>query len=58
MHVVFIFNAGPWTIYYLGPRDVGTFGKSREIIMVIDLSCRSSEYRNIERLARTLLYSC
>ncbi|KAJ4365566.1 hypothetical protein N0V83_008186 [Neocucurbitaria cava] len=23
MHVVFIFNAGPWTIYYLGPRDVG-----------------------------------
>lgn len=21
MHVVFIFNAGPWTIYYLGPRD-------------------------------------
>lgn len=24
LHVVFIFNAGPWTIYYLGPRDVGT----------------------------------
>jgi lactoylglutathione lyase len=23
LHVVFIFNAGPWTIYYLGPRDVG-----------------------------------
>jgi hypothetical protein len=23
MHVVFIFNAGPFTIYYLGPRDVG-----------------------------------
>ncbi|KAF2007962.1 Glyoxalase/Bleomycin resistance protein/Dihydroxybiphenyl dioxygenase [Amniculicola lignicola CBS 123094] len=22
MHTVFIFNAGPWTIYYLGPRDV------------------------------------
>ncbi|PVH95383.1 Glyoxalase/Bleomycin resistance protein/Dihydroxybiphenyl dioxygenase [Periconia macrospinosa] len=22
LHVVFIFNAGPWTIYYLGPRDV------------------------------------
>ncbi|KAF2704125.1 Glyoxalase/Bleomycin resistance protein/Dihydroxybiphenyl dioxygenase [Pleomassaria siparia CBS 279.74] len=22
MHVIFIFNAGPWTIYYLGPRDV------------------------------------
>ena len=23
LHVVFVFNAGPWTIYYLGPRDVG-----------------------------------
>jgi lactoylglutathione lyase len=23
LHVVFIFNAGPWTIYYLGPRDAG-----------------------------------
>lgn len=23
LHVVFIFNVGPWTIYYLGPRDVG-----------------------------------
>lgn len=22
LHVVFVFNAGPWTIYYLGPRDV------------------------------------
>ncbi|KAH8643242.1 hypothetical protein IG631_00705 [Alternaria alternata] len=22
MHVIFIFNAGPFTIYYLGPRDV------------------------------------
>ena len=25
MHVVFIFNAGPWTIYYLGGRDVGAY---------------------------------
>lgn len=25
LHVVFIFNPGPWTIYYLGPRDVGTY---------------------------------
>lgn len=23
LHVIFIFNVGPWTIYYLGPRDVG-----------------------------------
>ncbi|KAF2258561.1 Glyoxalase/Bleomycin resistance protein/Dihydroxybiphenyl dioxygenase [Lojkania enalia] len=22
LHVVFIFNPGPWTIYYLGPRDI------------------------------------
>ncbi|KAF2849390.1 hypothetical protein T440DRAFT_469482 [Plenodomus tracheiphilus IPT5] len=21
-HIIFIFNAGPWTIYYLGPRNV------------------------------------
>lgn len=25
MHVVFIFNAGPFTIYYLGPRDNGKY---------------------------------
>jgi lactoylglutathione lyase len=25
LHVVFILNAGPFTIYYLGSRDVGTF---------------------------------
>jgi hypothetical protein len=25
LHTVFVFNAGPWTIYYLGPRDVGVF---------------------------------
>lgn len=25
MHVVFIFNAGPWTIYYLGGRGVGMY---------------------------------
>ncbi|PSN65504.1 hypothetical protein BS50DRAFT_575500 [Corynespora cassiicola Philippines] len=23
LHVIFIFNAGPWTIYYLGPRECG-----------------------------------
>ena len=23
LHTIFIFNTGPWTIYYLGPRDVG-----------------------------------
>ncbi|KAF2731058.1 Glyoxalase/Bleomycin resistance protein/Dihydroxybiphenyl dioxygenase [Polyplosphaeria fusca] len=22
LHTIFIFNTGPWTIYYLGPRDV------------------------------------
>lgn len=25
MHVVFIYDAGPWTIYYLGSRDVGKY---------------------------------
>ncbi|KAG4431191.1 hypothetical protein IFR05_013317 [Cadophora sp. M221] len=23
LHTIFVFNTGPWTIYYLGPRDVG-----------------------------------
>ncbi|RMZ70321.1 lactoylglutathione lyase [Pyrenophora seminiperda CCB06] len=34
MHVVFIFNAGPWTIYYLGPRDVelDTLGTSKGLL--------------------------
>lgn len=40
MHVVFIFNTGPWTIYYLGPRDVGTYfmprtGKGKRERMLI-----------------------
>ncbi|KAH6039029.1 hypothetical protein HBI54_166850 [Parastagonospora nodorum] len=34
LHVVFIFNTGPWTIYYLGPRDVGiaTIGTSKGLL--------------------------
>ncbi|KAI4627415.1 uncharacterized protein J4E87_003978 [Alternaria ethzedia] len=34
MHVVFIFNAGPFTIYYLGPRDSGmsTLGTSKGLL--------------------------
>ncbi|CAI6339075.1 unnamed protein product [Periconia digitata] len=34
LHVVFIFNAGPWTIYYLGPRDVSasTIGTSKGLL--------------------------
>ncbi|KAF2869212.1 Glyoxalase/Bleomycin resistance protein/Dihydroxybiphenyl dioxygenase [Massariosphaeria phaeospora] len=34
LHVVFIFNTGPWTIYYLGPRDVGmgTLGTSKGLL--------------------------
>jgi lactoylglutathione lyase len=32
LHVVFIFNVGPWAIYYLGPRDVGMYPpKTRRI---------------------------
>lgn len=31
---MFIFNVGPWTIYYLGPRDVGisTLGTSKGLL--------------------------
>ncbi|KAJ4296813.1 hypothetical protein N0V90_006861 [Kalmusia sp. IMI 367209] len=34
LHTVFIFNVGPWTIYYLGPRDtsIGTLGTSQGLL--------------------------
>lgn len=34
LHVIFIFNTGLWTIYYLGPRDVGisTIGTSKGLL--------------------------
>ncbi|KAF9736970.1 hypothetical protein PMIN06_004109 [Paraphaeosphaeria minitans] len=34
LHTVFIFNAGPWTIYYLGPRDasIATLGTSKGLL--------------------------
>ncbi|KAF1972304.1 Glyoxalase/Bleomycin resistance protein/Dihydroxybiphenyl dioxygenase [Bimuria novae-zelandiae CBS 107.79] len=34
LHTVFIFNAGPWTIYYLGPRDVSitSLGSSQGLL--------------------------
>lgn len=34
LHVVFIFNAGPWTIYYLGPRDatIASIGTSKGLL--------------------------
>lgn len=34
LHTVFIFNAGPWTIYYLGPRDtsIQTLGTDKGLL--------------------------
>lgn len=34
LHTVFIFNTGPWTIYYLGPRDtsIATLGTSKGLL--------------------------
>jgi lactoylglutathione lyase len=39
LHTVFIFNVGPWTIYYLGPRDVniGTIGASKGLLELYHL---------------------
>ncbi|KAI8939389.1 hypothetical protein NX059_003172 [Plenodomus lindquistii] len=44
MHVVFIFNAGPWTIYYLGPRDVGmsTLGTSKGLLELYHIPADNS----------------
>jgi hypothetical protein len=58
---VFIFNAGPWTIYYLGPRDVGkslngnhhTVRKSLTLLIY-----RHSNAGNIKRPLGTLSCPC
>lgn len=44
LHVVFIFNAGPWTIYYLGPRDVGMscLGTSKGLLELYHVPADSS----------------
>ncbi|KAF2033397.1 Glyoxalase/Bleomycin resistance protein/Dihydroxybiphenyl dioxygenase [Setomelanomma holmii] len=44
MHVVFIFSAGPWTIYYRGPRDVGisSLGTSKELLEMYHIPADSS----------------
>ncbi|KAF1950313.1 Glyoxalase/Bleomycin resistance protein/Dihydroxybiphenyl dioxygenase [Byssothecium circinans] len=44
LHVVFIFNAGPWTIYYLGPRDVsmGNLGTSKGLLELYHIPADAS----------------
>ncbi|KAI4664955.1 uncharacterized protein J4E79_003254 [Alternaria viburni] len=44
MHVVFIFNAGPFTIYYLGPRDSGmsTLGTSKGLLELYHIPADAS----------------
>ncbi|KAF2827251.1 Glyoxalase/Bleomycin resistance protein/Dihydroxybiphenyl dioxygenase [Ophiobolus disseminans] len=44
MHVVFIFNAGPWTIYYIGPRDAGmtTLGTSKGLLELYHIPADSN----------------
>ena len=41
LHVVFIFNTGPWTIYYLGPRDMskcsGTTSKPGYLLFALSI---------------------
>ncbi|OAG04303.1 Glyoxalase/Bleomycin resistance protein/Dihydroxybiphenyl dioxygenase [Paraphaeosphaeria sporulosa] len=49
LHTVFIFNAGPWTIYYLGPRDtnISTLGTSKGLLELYHIPADSSvEYQN------------
>ncbi|KAF1843668.1 Glyoxalase/Bleomycin resistance protein/Dihydroxybiphenyl dioxygenase [Cucurbitaria berberidis CBS 394.84] len=44
MHVVFIFDAGPWTIYYLGPRDVeiANLGTSKGLLELYHIPADAS----------------
>ncbi|KAF2241930.1 Glyoxalase/Bleomycin resistance protein/Dihydroxybiphenyl dioxygenase [Trematosphaeria pertusa] len=44
LHVVFIFNVGPWTIYYLGPRDVtiSSLGTSKGLLELYHIPSDSS----------------
>ncbi|OAK95002.1 Glyoxalase/Bleomycin resistance protein/Dihydroxybiphenyl dioxygenase [Phaeosphaeriaceae sp. SRC1lsM3a] len=44
LHVVFIFNTGPWTIYYLGPRDmsIATLGTSKGLLELYHVPADSS----------------
>ncbi|KAL1606450.1 hypothetical protein SLS60_003854 [Paraconiothyrium brasiliense] len=49
LHTVFIFNAGPWTIYYLGPRDtsIRTLGTSKGLLELYHIPADESlEYAN------------
>lgn len=44
LHVVFVFNTGPWTIYYLGPRDVtiASIGTSQGLLELYHIPSDSS----------------
>ncbi|KAH7137932.1 Glyoxalase/Bleomycin resistance protein/Dihydroxybiphenyl dioxygenase [Dendryphion nanum] len=44
LHTIFIFNTGPWTIYYLGPRDVdiSTTGTSKGLLELYHIPSDSS----------------
>ncbi|KAH7095009.1 Glyoxalase/Bleomycin resistance protein/Dihydroxybiphenyl dioxygenase [Paraphoma chrysanthemicola] len=46
MHIVFVFNAGPWTIYYLGPRDVGiaSLGTSKGLLELYHIPADLTPY--------------
>ncbi|KAF2470507.1 Glyoxalase/Bleomycin resistance protein/Dihydroxybiphenyl dioxygenase [Lindgomyces ingoldianus] len=44
LHTVFVFNAGPWTIYYLGPREVGmaNLGTSKGLLELYHIPADSN----------------
>ncbi|KAH9221773.1 Glyoxalase/Bleomycin resistance protein/Dihydroxybiphenyl dioxygenase [Leptodontidium sp. 2 PMI_412] len=54
LHTIFIFNTGAWTIYYLGPRDVGIadLGTSKGLLELYHIPSKqgdtesSKPYRN------------
>lgn len=48
MHTIFIFNTGMWTIYYLGPRDVGmeNMGTASGLLELYHIPGHLNSYKN------------
>src|SRR5690348_5897568 len=49
LHTIFIFNTGPWTIYYLGPREcsIADLGTSKGLLELYHIpSDKETEYAN------------
>jgi lactoylglutathione lyase len=48
MHTIFIFNTGPWTIYYLGPRNISmsNMGTASGLLELYHIPGHLNQYKN------------